>query len=72
MAVTLLVVVVVVMVMVMVMVMVVVVVVVVLVVVVVAGRLVVTLKDNRRNRGIGASKYAHVQWHRWPKYIAPL
>ena len=71
MAVTLLVVVVVVMVMVMVMVMVVVVVVVVLVVVV-AGRLVVTLKDNRRNRGIGASKYAHVQWHRWPKYIAPL
>ena len=71
MAVTLLVVVVVVMVMVMVMVMVVVVVVV-LVVVVVAGRLVVTLKDNRRNRGIGASKYAHVQWHRWPKYIAPL
>ena len=69
MAVTLLVVVVVVMVMVMVMV---VVVVVVLVVVVVAGRLVVTLKDNRRNRGIGASKYAHVQWHRWPKYIAPL
>ena len=70
MAVTLLVVVVVVMVMVMVMVMVVVVVV--LVVVVVAGRLVVTLKDNRRNRGIGASKYAHVQWHRWPKYIAPL
>ena len=70
MAVTLLVVVVVVMVM--VMVMVVVVVVVVLVVVVVAGRLVVTLKDNRRNRGIGASKYAHVQWHRWPKYIAPL
>ena len=71
MAVTLLVVVVVVMVMVMVMV-VVVVVVVVLVVVVVAGRLVVTLKDNRRNRGIGASKYAHVQWHRWPKYIAPL
>ena len=67
MAVTLLVVVVVVMVMVMVMV-----VVVVVVLVVVAGRLVVTLKDNRRNRGIGASKYAHVQWHRWPKYIAPL